>query len=644
VSESGTEVEADVRIEADNVGGIDETTVVLKPGVNVLTGRNATNRTSLLQALMAALGSDEVTLKGSADSGVARLTIGDETYERRLTRRNGSVVLEGTPYLEDPIVADLFAFLLENNSIRRAVERGADLRDRLLDPIDVDAIEEEIEGLENERDEIDTELEEIEAARVRLEELRPQLSELDEEIQTVEDDLDAVHEELNNWNLDTIVDSSAIENAIEKLEDRQGELDDIRFQLETERQSLGSLRSQRRQLRDRLEDLPTAVDTERRELETELDRLRRRKRRLDSVANTLGSIVEEHRSLLDESGTVLQDLLESVEVDGSSSRDRAEEAIEDSYCLLCGRAIDRDTLENELDRLEAASQEARFRRGTLNEEIDAIQDRLGEIDDIQAERTALKDELDRVEDEIALREERVTDLERDRDDLEAEIDTIEKGITDAEDEEVDTLLSQYERSNELEFELGRLRERRASIVEEIEELESRTEDESSLRDRRETIEDELAAARTRVDRLEREAVDAFEEHVNALFDRLEYENIERVWIERIDHGDSDRGGSDFQINVARRDESGEVYEDRLEHLSESEREVIGLVFALAGYLVHDVHERVPFMLLDSLEAIDADRIATLVDYFEDFVPYVVVALLKEDARPLDDRHRYIREI
>ncbi len=52
-----------------------------------------------------------------------------------------------------------------------------------------------------------------------------------------------------------------------------------------------------------------------------------------------------------------------------------------------------------------------------------------------------------------------------------------------------------------------------------------------------------------------------------------------------------------------------AYEDTLRHLSESEREVTGFVFALAGYLVHDVHEQVPFMLLDSLEAIDSDRIA-----------------------------------
>jgi recombinational DNA repair ATPase RecF len=46
------------RLRAENVGGIDETEVVFRPRVTVLTGWNATNRRSLLQAVMAALGSD----------------------------------------------------------------------------------------------------------------------------------------------------------------------------------------------------------------------------------------------------------------------------------------------------------------------------------------------------------------------------------------------------------------------------------------------------------------------------------------------------------------------------------------------------------------------------------------------------------
>ena len=98
------------------------------------------------------------------------------------------------------------------------------------------------------------------------------------------------------------------------------------------------------------------------------------------------------------------------------------------------------------------------------------------------------------------------------------------------------------------------------------------------------------------------------------------------------------------MHVVRTTHSGTAYEDTIEHLSESEREVTGLVFALAGCLVHDLHETVPVMLLDSLEAVDADRIAALVDYFKEHVDYLIVALLPEDAAALDDDYQRITDI
>ena len=91
-------------------------------------------------------------------------------------------------------------------------------------------------------------------------------------------------------------------------------------------------------------------------------------------------------------------------------------------------------------------------------------------------------------------------------------------------------------------------------------------------------------------------------------------------------------------------DNGTAYEDTIDHLSESEREVTGLIFALAGYLVHDLHETVPFMLLDSLEAIDSNRIAALVEYFSDHADFLVVALLPEDAQALDDEFTRVRSI
>jgi hypothetical protein len=73
---------------------------------------------------MAALGSDGVSLKGDADEGAIELSIGNDTYTRTLTRENGVVATDGEPYLDDPIVADLFAFLLESNEIHRGSSTG----------------------------------------------------------------------------------------------------------------------------------------------------------------------------------------------------------------------------------------------------------------------------------------------------------------------------------------------------------------------------------------------------------------------------------------------------------------------------------------------------------------------------------------
>lgn len=89
---------------------------------------------------------------------------------------------------------------------------------------------------------------------------------------------------------------------------------------------------------------------------------------------------------------------------------------------------------------------------------------------------------------------------------------------------------------------------------------------------------------------------------------------------------------------------GTTYEDTIDHISESEREVTGLVFALAGYLVNEAYERIPFMLLDSLKALDSERFATLVDYFTDYSDYLVVALLPEDATGLDEDYQRISDI
>ena len=143
-------------------------------------------------------------------------------------------------------------------------------------------------------------------------------------------------------------------------------------------------------------------------------------------------------------------------------------------------------------------------------------------------------------------------------------------------------------------------------------------------------------------------MNAFNEHMETVLDMLDYRNIERIWIERTERtvreGRRSVDRPTYELHVVRQSESGTAYEDTIDHLSESEREVTGLIFALAGYLVHDVHEVTPFMLLDSLEALDSDRIARLVDYLEAHAEFLVVALLPEDADALDSTYQRVTEI
>jgi hypothetical protein len=113
----------------------------MSPGVTVLEGDNATKRTSLLQAIMAGLGSDDVTIKGDANQAGVELTINGETYTRELTKNGTAIRTDGEPYLEAPTLADLFAFLMESNEARRSVTNIDDLRGIIMQPVDTDQIQ-----------------------------------------------------------------------------------------------------------------------------------------------------------------------------------------------------------------------------------------------------------------------------------------------------------------------------------------------------------------------------------------------------------------------------------------------------------------------------------------------------------------------
>lgn len=636
-----------VELRARNIGGITETSVTLRPGVNVLSGRNATNRTSFLQAIMAGLGSDNATLKGGAKEGSVTLDVGEETYTRTLTRTESGVTTDGDPYLDDPEVADLFAFLLETNEARQAVVRGDNLRELIMRPVDTERIQREVQELTEERNHIDQRLETLDEKARRLPDLEAEHTRLAEDIAEKHEELAAKEREVEEADADleqSREEESELNDRLDELQETRSSLENTRFQLETERESLEALEEESEELEEMLEELPSTPEGELQEIENRIERLRGRKGALESSVNELQSVIAFNEEMLEGEA---EEVSEALEAGGSGSV--TDELVDDDVvCWTCGSEVQRDAIAETLERLESYRADVLNERNEIQDELDELKRERNGLREKREQREEVHQRLERTRSEIADREERIAELEAERDEFGEEIERLEDAIEELEEQEYEGILSLHKDANQLEFELGRLENERERVESEIADLEAELEEREELEARREEIADELADLRTKVERIEKEAVNEFNEHIEQVLALLDYANLERVWIERVQREVTQGRRKDiqsmFDLHIVRTDETGATYEDTVEHLSESEREVVGLLFALAGYLTHDVEDVVPFMLLDSLEAIDAERIASLIEYMEDHTTYLVAALLPEDAAPLADHHHYVTEI
>ncbi|SFR74714.1 hypothetical protein SAMN04487947_4133 [Halogeometricum rufum] len=637
-----------VELHVENIGGIEETTVELGPGVTALAGRNATNRTSLLQAIMAALGSDRASLKADADEGSVTLTVGGETYTRTLKRRGSTIATEGDPYLTDATLADLFAFLLESNEARQAVARGDDLRELIMRPIDTEAIQTEIRNLEQEKREVDSEISSLDSLDGRLPELEQKRTSLKEQIEEKRAELEEKEREIEEADANveqTRDDRDELESRLDDLKEARSNLEDVRYDIDAEAESIDALESERDELTAEREDIPAEIEGGD-EIEAQIADLRDRMQRLDSSVNQLQTVIQFNEDMLE--GTSA-DVAAALRDDaGAGSVTDALVESDTVVCWTCGTEVETEQIEETVDRLRSLRRDKLDQRNDLRSEIDDLESERDELEQLDRRREELEDRIQSIDAELDRRRDRRESLKEERENLTQRVEALESEVEELESRDYGDVLERHREANQLEFEIGRLENDLEDTEDEIASVESRLGERDELEARREEIADELADLRTRIERIESEAVEEFNTHMDTVLDILDYRNLDRIWIERTEQtvreGRRKVQKSMFDMHIIRSTADGTTYEDTIDHLSESEREVTGLVFALAGYLVHDVHETVPFILLDSLEAIDSGRIAQLIDYISEYAEYTVAALLPEDAAALDDDYERVREI
>lgn len=624
-------------VEVSNIGGIDSVHLEFSPGVTLLTGRNATNRTSLLSAINGVLGGTDATLRRNADEGHVSLTIDNTEYTRTYFENEAQVEHSGEPFYTDETVIDLFCTLLENNPARRAVEHGGDLHDVIMAPVDTEAIERRIRTLQEEKENLTTELERLKRLHNKLPKLEERSLELQEEIEEKDADIGELRETVAEFEAD----AKEAENAnsyVEELDEKRQEHSSVQDDIEINDSELKALREEREELEAELDEIQEIDGATRQELESELESLRKSKRELDNTIGSLTTIVDFNKDILSEDHYELP----GVRPDGEDvTAALAPSDSQNIVCWTCGSQAEQGDVADRLSDLEDVIEVKQDKRTELVEQITHVEEKIREYTETESRRETLKKELEDVASKIEMRENKKEELQSSLSELENEIEDLESKVAETEAVRENDLLDTYERLSDLQYERGQLEQQLEDVESEIEEIDSKKapdDVESKINEVMEELEEE----RTRISDLESAAVEQFNGHMDDILTVLEFDNLARVWIERRT-SDSGRGESDttFELHIVREDESGTVYEDIVDNLSESEREVIGLVVALSGYLAHEVYEDIPFILLDSLEAIDSDRISAIVAYFREYTSYLLVALLPEDADAMPDTYERI---
>lgn len=630
-----------IRFDVKNVGGIDKQELSFDPGVTLLVGQNATNRSSLMQAIMGVFGSHNVSLKTGADSGEVTMDVGGDTYTRSL-KGDGQVVFGGEPYLQDQTAvrkAELFAFLMGNNEIRQAVRNEGDgLRELLLEPVDTATIQAEIDDLSAERTRLEREVDEAERANERLTDLIEEQQDLVETIEETEAERETVAEQMDEHELDLDTvreEQQELDGRLAKQDHLQEELDAIEERLATAQRSLEKTIEERDEVEAQLEAIEVATGRIN-EVSDEIDELRSQKNNLEQTLSNLESVVQFNMQLTDSAPDAVRLIGSAVGDDGEERRvERVTQELtgDQVTCWTCGSEVPMAAIDDTLDDLREFVQQKRSERNRIESDLTDLET---ELDDLTADRRT-KQELEQRASELAdrvdEREAKVKDLLEQKEDLEADVDEVNEDLEAIDlDETAEAFLEYHTELRRLEREQGRLETKLDNVKGQIEDLQEQVERIPDLEARVEELGAEIEERRTRIDRLEDEVIEQFNDHAEAIVERLDYENIARVWLEK--------KAEAFELNVVRQVD-GVMHQDTVANLSESEREVTGLVIALAGYLAYDLSDDVPLVMLDSVESIDASRLAAFTEYLEQYAEFIIESLLPEDDDSMPDSYHRV---
>lgn len=588
-------------LKIDNIGGIRSGETTIDDGLNVVQASNFQGKSSFIDAIQTVMGTTgmfdkEHPLTEGADEGTVVLETEDGDYEVNLSREpTGVSTRSGNPYLTDEtdrVCAHLFAFLGEDNPIRSAVRNQEDITDLLQEPLNIEDINAQISALQKERKEVERRLEDAEQAAKNLPSVQEAITQLEDDLEELRARRDELSEEVSD-------EASNASKLGDQLANKQGSLDSVE-------QTISRLESRIERKEEALEQKQEELDEL--EIPSEPDitaDIEDKEDRISDLELKIGLLEDLHRAN--------QQVLEENELDLVTDVERSIAGDEIS-CWVCGEETTADDIEDRLEALKSKIQSLREEKSQLNTEIQEIEQRQREIREKKQKQDQLENAIGNIKADIQDAKGELQQSKSRKEELETEIEDLQQEVEEAEEELNEELTDVKAEINSKEREL----ERKQSQLEELKEKSSEADE---LEEERDELSEQIEQLRKRKTEKQNELKEQFDAAIEDVIDEFA-PGFDGAYLDTktSPNGDIEK----FELKIAR-----EGRETTLGRLSEGERELVGIVVAVAGYRTYNVGERVPAILIDGIGQLASENLQRLTTYLEDASDILVTTAYPE---------------
>lgn len=601
----------ELSIEISNVGGIEHFEQTLSNPIAIVTGTNASNKTSLLKAVAFGIGRSTVPIRSGATEARVELQIGDERVVRAARPKGGGLNISGEALLEDSDDVKLFerfGCLLEFNDVRQAVREGRPVEDLLKEPMDLTNLEARRNELLQRKQDLKREIN--------------QLGDIEEEIASRESQLESKRERI-----------ASLEAKHDDLRERQNETvndDDDAAELRERRVSLVH---EQNELETQISELETAIERIKSEVEetkSELESAREvaESYDIDDLEARRNEILRDLDDITDRVEVLQSVLTANREMHHSSYTGvlgKETSLVEDTVtCWACGDDASASNFDETINRLQEIVERDKERRQTHQPKLESVKSDIDEAKEARSHVSNLEAEVRGLEGRLENRRESLQTKRESLESIHDDLNAVDEELSEYESEQETEVTDLQSEIEDVRIDLHAAQSEAQRLESSVGDLQEQLEERERKKADLDELSDEIVELSERIRTLEQDLREGFNDAINELIEVLDYERIERIWLD-----------GEFNLVIAR-EIDGAVHKDNVEHLSESEREMVGLMLALAGYVTYDLSGIVPVLLIDTLGAFDDERTADLVAYFADETPLLLTALLPGSASAVDE--------